>query len=194
MLTDLDEADGQVSGPTTKEVLRQHYEVHGDPAFEWLASIFNCHIYNVRKTRTYRVGPAQLRRFTPVGIGQRRKPTRDGRPGHLHVDTVHLGDRHEKKGIYVIDLVDEVAQSQYLGAVVRVAEFYFVPLLTSVPFTIEAFHADNGSEYVIHRVVKLLTKLHVGSLAESRPRQSNNTPPGRSRNNCYAKLYHCQVM
>lgn len=54
LLTDLDEADGQVSGPATKEVLRQHYEVHGDPAFEWLASIFNGHIYNVRKTRTYR--------------------------------------------------------------------------------------------------------------------------------------------
>ena len=58
-------------------------------------------------------------RSTPVRIGQRRKSTPDGRPGHLRVDTVHLGDREGKKGIYVINVVDEVTQFQHLGAVPR---------------------------------------------------------------------------
>ena len=188
LLAEIDEAYGQLSGPATKEILRRHREVHGDPSFERLASISNGHIYNLRKTRTYRQGRLSFRktRSTPVSIGQRRKPTPGGRPGHLRVDTVHLGDRHGKKGIYIINLVDEVTQFQYLGAVARVTEFYLVPLLetliTSFPFTIEAFHADNGSEYINHRVAKLLSKLHIGTFTKSRPRQSNDNALVESKN------------
>jgi hypothetical protein len=42
----------------------------------------------------------------------RRKPRRQGRPGHLRVDTVHQGDRD---GVYHINAVDEVTQWDRAG-------------------------------------------------------------------------------
>ena len=188
LLAEIDEACGQLSGPATKEVLRRQYEVHGDERFRRLASISNGHIYNLRNTRSYRRGRLTFRqtRSTPVCIGQRRKPTPDGRPGHLRVDTVHLGDREGEKGIYIINVVDEVTQFQHLGAVPNITEHFLIPLLealiTAFPFTVEAFHADNGSEYINHRVATLLNKLHIGTFTKSRPRRSNDNALVESRN------------
>ena len=87
---------------------------------------------------------------------------------------MHLGDRDGKKGIYIINVVDEVTQFQHLGAVPRLSQHFLVPrleaLLSAFPFAIRAFHADNGSEYVNGRVAALLNKLHVGVFTKSRPR------------------------
>lgn len=81
------------------------HEVYGDRRFARLASISNGHIYNLRRTRTYRTGRLTFRkpRPTPVAIGFRRKPRPDGKPGFLSVNTVHLGDRDGEKGIYIIN-------------------------------------------------------------------------------------------
>ena len=177
-----------LSGPATKEVLRRQYEIHGDERFRRLASISNGHIYNLRNTRSCRRGRLTFRqtRSTSVRIGQRRKPTPDGRPGHVRVDTVHLGDREGRKGIYVINVVDEVTRFQHLGAVPNITEYFLIPLLealtTAFPFTVEAFHADNGSEYINHCVAELLTKLHIGTFTKSRPRRSNDNALVESRN------------
>ena len=43
-------------GPATKEILRRNHEIHGDERFRRLGSISNGHIYNLRKTRSYRDG------------------------------------------------------------------------------------------------------------------------------------------
>ena len=188
LLAEVDEACGQLSGPATKEILRRMHELHGDERFRRLGSISNGHIYNLRKTRSYRRGRLTFHqtRSTPVRIGQRRKPTPDGSPGHLRVDTVHLGDREGHKGIYVINVVDEVTQFQHLGAVPNITESYLIPLLealiTALPFTVEALHADNGSEYVNHRVVELLNKLRIGTFTKSRPRRTNDNALVESRN------------
>ncbi len=188
LLAEVDEAYGQLSGPATKEILRRMYELHGDERFRRLASISNGHIYNLGKTRSYRRGRLTFHqtRSTPVRIGQRRKPTPDGSPGHLRVDTVHLGDREGNKGIYVINVVDEVTQFQHLGAVPNITESYLIPLLealiTALPFTVEALHADNGSEYVNHRVVELLNKLRIGTFTKSRPRRTNDNALVESKN------------
>ena len=188
LLAEVDEAYGQLSGPATKEILRRMHELHGDERFRRLGSISNGHIYNLRKTRSYRRGRLTFHqtRSTPVRIGQRRKPTPDGSPGHLRVDTVHLGDREGHKGIYVINVVDEVTQFQHLGAVPNITESYLIPLLealiTALPFTVEALHADNGSEYVNHRVVELLNKLRIGTFTKSRPRRTNDNALVESRN------------
>ena len=185
LLAEVDEAYGQLSGPATKEILRRMYELHGDERFRRLASISNGHIYNLGKTRSYRRGRLTFHqtRSTPVRIGQRRKPTPDGSPGHLRVDTVHLGDREGNKGIYVINVVDEVTQFQHLGAVPNITESYLIPLLealiTALPFTVEALHADNGSEYVNHRVVELLNKLRIGTFTKSRPPSHQRQRPRR---------------
>ena len=184
----MDEAFGQLSGPATKVILWRMYHVYGDERFERLAQISNGHICNLRKTREYRTGRLTFRktRPTPVGIGIRRKPQPGGEPGFLRVDTVHLGDRGGKKGIYVINVVDEVTQFQHLGAVPRITQHFLVPLLESLisafPFTIEAFHADNGSEYVNREVADLLNKLHIDTFTKSRPRHSNDNALVETKN------------
>ena len=64
-----------------------------------------------------------------------------------------------------ISQVDEVTQYEYVGAVSGNSERFLAPLLEALlsqfPFAVAAFHADNGSEYINHRVAKLLNKLHI---------------------------------
>ena len=188
LLAEVDEAFGQLSGPATKVILRRMHEVYGDARFERLAHISNGHIYNLRKSRIYRTGRLSFRktRSTPVAIGVRRKPRPDGRPGFLRVDTVHLGDRGRDKGILLINVVDEVTQFQHIGAVPRITQHFLVPvletLLSAFPFTVQAFHADNGSEYVNHFVADLLNKLHIPAFTKSRPRHSNDNALVETKN------------
>ena len=188
LLAEFDDAYGHLSGPATKEALRRQFEVHGDIRFERLAGISNGHIYNLRRTRTYCTGRLTHHgtRASRVSIGKRRRPRPEGRPGYLRVDTVHLGDRPDAKGIYVVNVVDEVTQYQHLGAVPRATFHYLGPLLESAilafPFEIRGFHADNGSEFINHRVADLLNRLHIESFTKSRPRRSNDNALVESKN------------
>ena len=188
LLAEVDEAFGQPSGPATKVILWRMFHVYGDQRFERLASISNGHIYNLRKSRIYRTGRLTFRktRATPVAIGVRRKPQPNGKPGYLRVDTVHLGDHRGQKGIYILNVIDEVTQFQHLGAVPRITQHFLVPrleaLLSAFPFTIHAFHADNGGEYINHQVAELLTKLHIPAFTKSRPRHCNDNALVESKN------------
>ena len=188
LLAEIDEAFGQLSGPATKVILWRMYHVYGDARFERLAAISNGHIYNLRKTRQYRTGRLTFRktRPTPVPIGVRRKPQPGGKPGFLRVDTVHLGDRGGKKGIHLVNVVDEVTQFQHLGAVPRITQHFMVlvlkDLVSAFPFTVQAFHADNGSEYINHQVADLLNQLHIPTFTKSRPRHSNDNALVESKN------------
>ena len=162
--------------------------VYGDERFERLAQISNGQIYILRKSREYRTGRLTFRktRPTPVPIGIRRKPRPDGQPGFLRVDTVHLGDRGGNKGIYLVNIVDEVTQFQHLGAVPRITQHFMVlvlkDLISAFPFTVQAFHADNGSEYINHQVAELLNELHIPTFTKSRPRHSNDNALVESKN------------
>ena len=112
-----------------------------------------------------------------MAIGVRKAPEPNGQPGFLRVDTVHLGDRDGRKGVYVVNVVDEVTQYEHVGAAPAISERFMVPVLEALlllfPFGVLGFHADNGSEYVNRRVAKLLNKLHV-EFTKSRPRRSND--------------------
>ena len=175
LLADVDEAYGQMSGLATREVLRRQFEVFGDARFERLATISNGHVYNLRGSGTYRAKRTVWTRTqaVSVAIGLRQAPEPEGRPGHVRVDTVHQGDRDGVKGLYLINLVDEV-----VGAVAGISERFLLPvlegLLLSFPFRILGFHADNGSEYINHRVAELLEKLRVERFTKSRARTSND--------------------
>ena len=169
-----------MSGLATREVLRRQFEVFGDPRFERLATISNGHVYNLRGSATYRAKRTVWTKTqgTAVAIGLRQAPEPEGRPGHVRVDTVHQGDRDGVKGIYLINLVDEVTQYEFVGAVAGISERFLLPLLEglllSFPFRILGFHADNGSEYINHRVAELLEKLRVERFTKSRARTSND--------------------
>ena len=180
LLARVDAELGQMSGSATRAVLRRQWQVFGDPRFERLAGLSNGHLYNLRTSRTYR----NVRRIwhrtrpTAVAIGTRRRPEPQGRPGFLRVDTVHQGDLDGVKGVYHINVVDEVTQYQQVGTVAAISEAFLMPVLEALivafPFRINGFHADNGSEYINRRVAELLNKLHVGDFTKSRARRSND--------------------
>ena len=188
LLARVDEAFGQLSGPATKRILHRMWHVFGEARFERLARISNGHIYNLRARRAYRSARTTFRetRSAPLRIGTRRKPRPQGRPGFIRVDTVHSGDRDGDKGVYIINAVDEVTQFQQLAAVPRITEHFVVPVLRALlgafPFRVRAFHADNGSEYINHRVAAMLNKLHIKEFTKSRPRRSNDNALVESKN------------
>ena len=188
LLAEVDEAFGQLSGPATKRIPWRQYHVFGDERFERLAGISNGHIYNLRGRRAYRSARTTFRatRGAPSSIGQRRRPRPEGRPGFVRVDTVHSGDLGGEKGVYVINMVDEVTQFQQLAVVPRITEHFMVPVLVALvgalPFRVLGFHAGNGPEYVNHRVAAMLNKLHIEEFAKSRPRRSNDNALVESKN------------
>ena len=188
LLAEVDEAFGQLSGPATKRILWRLYHVFGDERFKRLAGISNGHIYNLRGRRAYRSARTTFRgtRGAISSIGKRRRPRPEDRPGFVRVDTVHSGDRDGEKGAYVINMVDEVTQFQQLAAVPRITEHFMVPVLAALvgafPFRVLGFHADNGSEYVNHRVAAMLNKLHLEEFTKSRPRRSNDNALVESKN------------
>lgn len=187
-LASIDADHGTLSGPATRKLCERAFHVFGETRFERLASISNGHLYNLRHSTTYsrQRGPFDATHPVSVAIGERRKPRPDGEPGFVRVDSVHQGDLDGAKGLYHINLVDEVTQFQFIASVARISERFLVPalegLLQAFPFPIQAFHADNGSEYINHRVAGLLDKLHIGQFTKSRARQTNDNALVESKN------------
>jgi len=184
-----------MSGLATREILRRQYEVHGLAAYERLATISNGHLYNLRKSTVYRSRRTLWTKAqaTAVAIGERRAPRPGGCAGFVRVDTVHQGDRDGVKGLYLINLVDEVTQFQFIGVVCGISERFLAPvlegLLRSFPFDIKGFHADNGSEYINHKVAALLDKLDVGAFTKSRARRSNDNALVEGKNGHVVRKY-----
>lgn len=180
LLATVDQFHKALSGPATKRILEREYLAYGRAAFERLADISVSHLYNLRRLRLYRETNRtfQKTRPTQAPIGERKKPDPNGEPGYLRVDSVHQGDDHEgNKGIYHINLVDEVLQWELVVCVEGISERFLVPALEAVleqfPFVLQGFHADNGSEFINRVVARLLEKLRV-DLTKSRPRHSND--------------------
>jgi hypothetical protein len=85
-------------------------------------------------------------------IDVRKKPQHGGKPGYLRVDSVHQGDLEKQKGVYHINLVDEVTQWEIVMTVQGISEQFLDAALHMAlklfPFVIYGFHTDNGSEYI----------------------------------------------
>lgn len=187
LLAEVDEVHETLSGPATQKILYREYHEFGQSEYERLARISVAHLYNLRKSRTYRQRRVAYQHTKPtaVSIGERRKPDPQGQPGFLRVDTVHQGDLEGVKGVYHINAVDEVTQWQVVAATGQISEVYLLPVLEQMmeqfPFRIRGFHSDNGSEFINHTVAKLLDKLLVEQ-TKSRPRRSNDNGLVESKN------------
>jgi transposase InsO family protein len=180
LLAEVDRAMDTLSGPATACVLRRQRDVFGDARFARLGSISVAHLYNLRASAGYRaqrVVRTKTRPAKAVRIGARKAPAPAGRPGFIRIDSVHQGDQDGAKGLYHINAVDCVTQWQVVASVQTIAEAHLLPVLAQMlaqfPFRILGFHADNGSEYVNHRVARLLEKLRI-EFTRSRPRHSND--------------------
>ncbi len=194
LLAETDALHGTLSGTTTRKLCERAYKVHGDARFERLAGISNGHLYNLRQHKTYQSkrGAFDKTRPTKINIGERRKPAPDGCPGYLRVDSVHQGDLDGIKGVYLINAVDEVTQFQAVFAVEHISEAYLLPVLAAMmdafPFVIRNVHSDNGSEYINHKVAKLLEKLRIEQ-TKSRSRQTNDNALAESKNASTVRKY-----
>ena len=177
LLAVVDAAMGQMSGPATRALMRRQYEMFGDGRFERLARLSNGHLYNLRRSVTCR------RRRTVVGKTQATH------------NAMHQGDLDGAKacprmspsgGVYHINMVDDVTQFQFVGTVQAISERFLLPVLEGLieafPFVVQGIHADNGSEYINHRVAALLNKLRIGELTKSRPRHCNDNALAESKN------------
>lgn len=179
LLAEVDAAESFRNGNATRKTLRDMYRVYGDARFERLADLSTSHLYRLRGTKIYQSRTLHYEKTKPVAIpiGTRKKPEPFGKPGFLRVDSVHQGDLDKEKGVYHVNLVDEVTQWEVVVCVEGVSEYFLLPALEaaldSFPFRILNFHSDNGSEYINHTVARLLEKLRVDQ-TKSRSRRTND--------------------
>lgn len=176
-----------LSGPATKHIFEREYAIFGHQEYRKLKNISVSHIYNLRKRVSYlrRGKNFEKTKFAGIAIGKRMKPRPLGRPGFLRVDTVHQGDLNKEKGVYYINLVDEVTQTEFVFSVPEICERYLKVILEELiiicPFVIINFHSDNGSEYINKVVAEILNRLHIRQ-TKSRPRRHNDNALVETKN------------
>ena len=187
LLAQLDELHGTLSGPATKKLCERAWQVFKQAAYQRLAGISVSPLYNLRQSTPYSKQRGIVDKTRPVqsNIGERRKPSPEGRPGYIRVDTVHQGDWDGIKGVYPVNAVDEVTPFEGVASVERISERYLIAVLASLidsfPFIIKGFHADNGSEYINQRVADLLNKLLI-ELTKSRSRRTHDNARVETKN------------
>ena len=183
----MDEAHETLSGPATQKILQREFHDFGDTRYERLAAdLGGAHLQPAEEPGVPRAEDRLPEDASDAGgIGERRRPDPEGRPGYLRVDTVHQGDLDGVKGVYHINAVDEVTQWQVVGATAHISEAWLMPVLEAMlrqfPFRIRGFHSDNGSEFINHTVAELLNKLLIEQ-TKSRPRHSNDNGLAESKN------------
>jgi len=187
LLAETDSLHNTLSGPATRYLMARALSVHGDIRYVRLATISVGHLYNLRQRRGYTERRRVFTKTRPIGvpIGERRAPAPDGRPGFIRIDSVHQGDQDGIKGVYHINAVDCVTQWELIATCEKISEAYLLPvieaLLAGFPFRILGFHADNGSEYINHKVARMLDKLSA-EFTKSRPRHSNDNGLAETKN------------
>lgn len=179
LLAEVDAAEEYRNGRAVVKTLRDMYRLYEDQRFVRLQNLSVSRLYDLRKTRQYTSHTLTYTKTKPtaVAIGTRKKPQPLGQPGFLRVDSVHQGDLDKEKGVYHINLVDEVTQWEIVACVEGISEYFLAPVLEAAlrefPFRILNFHSDNGSEYINQVVARLLGKLLIEQ-TKSRARKSND--------------------
>ena len=189
LLATVDAAHGVLSGPATKRILQREYAIFGKNEYERLSKMSVSHVYNLRNSIRYTHSGLVIiktsRSKKGILIGVRKKPEHGGKPGYLRVDSVHQGDQDKEKGVYHINLVDEVTQWEIIMTVEAISEHFLDAALKMAldmfPFVILGFHSDNGSEYINENVAGILTKLLIEQ-TKSRARRSNDNALVETKN------------
>jgi transposase InsO family protein len=179
--------DRRTSAAAIQRICHKEYAM-GNRKYERLARISVSHLANLRRSKRYRHIAVTVEKTKTVqrSIGRRGKPDPQGKPGFLRVDTVHQGDApNGSKGVYHVNLVDEVTQWEIILSVDQIAESSLKPALEIAlelfPFTILGFHSDNGSEYINAFVARLLLGMGVEQ-TKGRSRHCNDNALIESKN------------
>ena len=182
------------NGRALKEMFVSMYKDFNDLKFEKLSKISVSHLYNLKKTNVYETKSLYYTKTNPVqrDIGERKKPEPFGKPGFVRVDSVHQGDLDKEKGVYHVNLVDEVTQMEYVICVEGISEYFLLPLLEealkSFPTKILGFHTDNGSEYINKQVASMLNKMMIEQ-TKSRSRRTNDNALVEGKNGAIVRKY-----
>lgn len=177
----------RLSGKATKKIMQREYEIFGREEYRRLVNISVSHIYNLRHRVSYqRMGKIfDKTQSAVIPIGKRQKPKPYGKPGYVRVDSVHQGDKGKLKGLYFINIVDELTQWEFVFCTPFINERYIKPVLETFmklcPFRIYNFHSDNGSEYINYVVADILNRSHINQ-TKSRPRKHNDNGLVESKN------------
>lgn len=188
LLVEMDKRHDTPNGFMVKKLCERAFHEFGEIDYERLSGISKSHIYNLRKSSTYKNQRHHYEKTKSnkcIHIGERRKPRANGQPGYIRIDTVHQGDYDGCKGVYHINAVDEVTQFEIVMSVEKISENHLIPILTLMiecfPFKIINFHSDNGSEYINATVATLLNKLKI-EMTKSRPRTSTDNALAEGKN------------
>jgi hypothetical protein len=179
LLAEVDNAEGRRTSKAVKKTCSDMYLIYGDLRFERLAHISSSHIYNLREKEVYKTNTLTYTSTQSIvrDIGIRTKPYPLGKPGYIRVDSVHQGDFDKVKGVYHINLVDEVTQEEVVVTVEGISEYFLLPALENAlsQFHVKIinFHSDNGSEYINKRVSSMLSKMLIEQ-TKSRARKTND--------------------
>ena len=164
----MDRAHERLSGPATRRILQREYEQFGEQAVRAAGEDQRGALYNLRASARYRNQAAVFEptRSTAIAIGraaQARPARAAGISARGHGASRRLATG--TKGVYHINAVDAVTQWQVVGCAEQdqrgLSDAGAGAVLAQFPFPIRGFHADNGSEYINHRVAEMLEKLHV---------------------------------
>lgn len=187
LLAEADNAYRRMSGDAMRKVFEDEFKVYGKKDYENLAKISHGHFYRLRDSDTYKEKSITVGRTISVmrSIGIRKKPQPNGKPGYIRADTVHQGDLEGVKGVYHVNLVDEVTQWEILFCVDSITEvsmaYVLAEALRFFPFIIVGFHSDNGGENINGSVSAVLQKLFIEQ-TKSRSGKCNDNALIESKN------------
>jgi hypothetical protein len=181
LLARTDDAHNYPNAAALKKTLNRQYKIFGKEEYKQISQISISHIYNIRRSVIYqRTGSwyNKTKRETGQGLGIKKKPEPKGKPGYLRVDSVHQGDHEDgRKGVYHVNLIDEVTQFEYITTVVclnsQEVRKALERALHFFPFVIKGFHSDNGTEYVNEDVAQALLQCLI-YFTRSRSGKSND--------------------
>lgn len=187
LLSEADNVYRRMSGDAMRSVFKDEYTLYGKKDYENLSRISHGHLYRLRGTKRYEEHSVTVGRTMAVSssIGIRKRPEPNGKPGYIRADTVHQGDLDGVKGVYHINLVDEVTQWELLICVDSIGEnsmaYVLHETLNFFPFIILGFHSDNGGENINGSVSAVLQKLLIEQ-TKSRSGKCNDNALNESKN------------
>mgnify|MGYP001566029778 CR=1 FL=1 len=187
LLAEADNAYRRMSGDAMRKIFDDEFNIYKKCDYERLSKISHGHFYRLRNSDTYKEKSITVGRTISVmrAIGIRKKPQPGGKPGYIRADTVHQGDFEGIKGVYHINLVDEVTQWEILFCVSSITEesvaYVVSQALKLFPFVIVGFHSDNGGENINGSVSAVLQKQFVEQ-TKSRSGRCNDNALIESKN------------
>jgi hypothetical protein len=143
LLAEMDKANEDVCGLAIAHLLQRAYSVYGDTRYERLATLSVSHLYNLRKSASYRAMRVTFTKTHPVcnSIGTRKTPRPEGSAGFVRVDTLHQGDLDGVKGVYHINAVDCVTQYEGVATCEKISEAFLIPVLEALLLSFPLRHS-----------------------------------------------------